>query len=244
MYLEQLFLTRYFHFKTFQIFALCSDGVNENLLIKELGRSLTELLFDLLNFPEGIRLRDRISHGEYDFNDIDERIANYVLCTGICLCLKYLFPWRKSFAVDSSLLKRLDEKNTSYQSIYHPISMLIRDVTHCLERIETLSTARMKIEIDQEVEDYRTTEETTNKKINKNLVTECADISSLYMASVMLSTEKNIPESSTAQDVIRSFINVIMRQSREFLFRPKDELEIQRILRKIVSQCTIIAQQV
>lgn len=48
------------------------------------------MLFDVLMYPEGLRLRDKLSHGEVDFQMFPESLAHHIsaLCMAFCIaCL-------------------------------------------------------------------------------------------------------------------------------------------------------------
>ncbi|MPC17149.1 Endoplasmic reticulum membrane-associated RNA degradation protein [Portunus trituberculatus] len=55
-----------------------SDG-EYNKVLPILGREITEALFDLLNFSQGPRVRDRVSHGEADPGSVSPSAAIFAL---------------------------------------------------------------------------------------------------------------------------------------------------------------------
>ena len=48
-------------------------GERENQFPKIIGNRHMELFFDLLVLPEGPRIRDKVSHGEIDSNDVHSK---------------------------------------------------------------------------------------------------------------------------------------------------------------------------
>ena len=59
-----------------------------------------DMLFDLLTYPDGPRVRDRISHGETDVMATTPMdVAHHVLCISAALCLHFLEPESDLFQV-------------------------------------------------------------------------------------------------------------------------------------------------
>ena len=52
------------------------------------------LLGDLTNFPEGVRLRSKLSHGEMDYEHLPESIAQAQLALLLALFYRYDEPVR------------------------------------------------------------------------------------------------------------------------------------------------------
>ena len=204
-----------------------------NKLLTEIGQNLTEMLFDLLFFPEGPRLRDRVSHGEYHFDDVDSTIANYLICIGVCFCLKYLFPWRQKLKTRSKYLGELCFVMDSYRSHFHPISFLNREICLAIENIdmvvEIVTECHLHLNIDQ---DHNQCEE-----INK--------IVTIYMSIPVV---KNIFQDNCEicfdKNLVKRYIKKIINEPRHFLHRPKKELEIIGLLRQIAKQCQTAVLQV
>ena len=191
------------------------------------------MLYDLLYFPEGLRLRDRLSHGEYHFDHVNNLIANHVLCIGLCLCLKYLFPWRQHLKTEWELLAKLARAFESYRSLYHPVYILMREIGVALERTEALIGGIESMEVVCKIETENTTDLITvfHRILTKifSLATHCTNMNGIgnfdYQSVVM---------------VIRKLITV----KRDVMHRPKLEIEVNGILRKIAKQVGIAADQV
>ncbi len=204
-----------------------------NNLIAEIGKNLTELLFDLLVFPEGLRLRDCVSHGEYRLADINETVANHVICTGLCFCLKYIFPWREYLADQNKLFKRLKTQISCYRSVSHPIPLLVEETKLCIGSLKKLEDTHHAINHhleENEQEDYTRLEDSY------------LETSRLYFLT-MIPIEIEIAFAS-GLTLIDQCVRQIGEIPREVLFRPKKEIEINRILRKIVQQCSTTTEQV
>lgn len=113
------------------------DGAG-NCLEEELPCFLVtppELLRDLLERPEGPRLRDRLSHGQADFEDIPQTLANHVLCVAVVLAAHY--------ALDRHVLERSPVSvcvavSRRYVSLFHPVSLLKGELLQLLSLAEVL----------------------------------------------------------------------------------------------------------
>ena len=63
---------------------------------------LQECLFDLLTYPEGLRLRDKLSHGELDVYSLPVEVTDYVITVFISLC----YDWTPSAMGSTSQVVR------------------------------------------------------------------------------------------------------------------------------------------
>ncbi|XP_048735070.2 endoplasmic reticulum membrane-associated RNA degradation protein-like isoform X2 [Ostrea edulis] len=96
------------------------DG-NVNKLPGTLGENLMDLLFDILVYPDGPRVRDKVSHGEAHMQNFPESLAWLVLVAMLLLVQKC------SSITDhdkEEWLKRLTFFELQYSSVYHPISII------------------------------------------------------------------------------------------------------------------------
>ncbi|XP_042205058.1 endoplasmic reticulum membrane-associated RNA degradation protein-like isoform X2 [Homarus americanus] len=66
--------------------------LNSNLVLHFVGKKLNEALHDLLNFVQGPRVRDRVSHGEVKFDQIPQSVAHHTLY--LSLLVLSLGNWR------------------------------------------------------------------------------------------------------------------------------------------------------
>lgn len=65
---------------------------SNNHILLFIGKKLNEALHDLLNFVQGPRVRDRISHGEVRLKEFPQEIAQHTLC--LCILVLSLGNWR------------------------------------------------------------------------------------------------------------------------------------------------------
>lgn len=113
-------------FTTFdEILAKTLPDGHENQLIYHLGDSHVTVLLDLLQYPDGPRLRDRISHGETTlFNNTDEwrSLANHIVSYSLSMCVLYTPPSTHSC---TSWLTTISSLTNSYKSLFHPVSIVV-----------------------------------------------------------------------------------------------------------------------
>ena len=123
-------------FTTFdEILAPQLEDGSTNQLRSYIGDCRLTMLLDMLMYPEGVRIRDRLSHGECallmaaDVTDqcyeddvlMWQRIANHVIAVTSSLCLLFI----DDFSVVNSCdyLQYLNEHSTMYKSVFHPLSL-------------------------------------------------------------------------------------------------------------------------
>ena len=215
-----------------QILAKETEDNKENKLLPEVGHNLTEMLYDILYFPEGPKLRDRLSHGEYDFKDVDVVIANHVICIGISFCLKYLFPWRRELIDSFKILRELDSTSRTYRSVYHPISLLRREIQSIVDQMEVFEKETQKIQ------------DMTEEPKGKKSIDELQNVVQEYLQICEVSFRDCTIKEDCSVELIRNSIKILIKKNREVMHRPKGELEINGILRKIVKQCSLAIGQV
>ncbi|ESO85400.1 hypothetical protein LOTGIDRAFT_229422 [Lottia gigantea] len=84
-----------------------------------------DLLYDVLVYPEGPRLRDRLSHGETDLSDVSKDWIDktwYIL-----IYLIYEFQYKDKHKVPETVTKFKDTIE-KYESQYHPIALLKKKI--------------------------------------------------------------------------------------------------------------------
>ncbi|XP_062622174.1 endoplasmic reticulum membrane-associated RNA degradation protein-like, partial [Saccostrea cucullata] len=109
-------------FTTFdEIFDRHLPNGERNKLPEMLGENLMDLLFDLLVYPEGPRVRDKVSHGEVLLQDFPESLAEAVLVAMVILILK---SSKSADIGKNGLLKELTDFESQYCSVFHPISII------------------------------------------------------------------------------------------------------------------------
>lgn len=69
-----------------------ADPLHYNKLLFVIGDKINEALHDVLNFVQGPRVRDRVSHGEIKLGEVPQSIAYHVF--SLCLLVLSLGNWR------------------------------------------------------------------------------------------------------------------------------------------------------
>lgn len=100
------------HSHTASVITSPSDS---NMLLLVIGKQLNETLHDLLNFVQGPRVRDRVSHGEVKLGEVPQSVAYHVLC--LCFLVLSLGNWR------------IDKKNVNVCSQHDAISGCLKPTT-------------------------------------------------------------------------------------------------------------------
>ncbi|XP_019853268.1 PREDICTED: endoplasmic reticulum membrane-associated RNA degradation protein-like isoform X2 [Amphimedon queenslandica] len=110
-----------------------NDGITPNALADEIGISNMEMLMDILMYPEGPKLRDRISHGEVDLFTMSHALAGHVL--SMCLSCSLLYCVNYHIKKDS-IIDKVSSNGMKYVSLYHPSSLLHREMVSLVEELE------------------------------------------------------------------------------------------------------------
>ncbi|CAI9730441.1 Hypothetical predicted protein [Octopus vulgaris] len=97
-----------------------SDG-EENNLKHILGSTLMDFLHDLFVYPEGPRLRDRVSHGEVDLDNFSEVLAWTLLQLALNLAYKFLPNDANFQKLQTELIKGFSVSD--YESQFHPVNI-------------------------------------------------------------------------------------------------------------------------
>ncbi|KAM3931172.1 endoplasmic reticulum membrane-associated RNA degradation protein isoform 1-T2 [Leptodactylus fuscus] len=111
-----------------------NDGSSNNFP-GTLGESAMEFLWDILNHQEGPRVRDHLSHGEIELCKFPKQFAIELLDFSILLLHKHLE--QDSFdKEDFAVLHPIIDVVGSYQSRFHPITLLQKQVLECCESLQ------------------------------------------------------------------------------------------------------------
>uniref|UniRef100_K1RPB6 Transmembrane protein C6orf70-like protein n=1 Tax=Magallana gigas TaxID=29159 RepID=K1RPB6_MAGGI len=97
-----------------------------------------DLLFDLMIYPEGPRVRDKVSHGEANLQDIPESLALAVLVAVVMVmwkCSKF------TTSNENELIKDLAIFESQYCSAFHPMSIIKQKIVQILDIVAKLPDA-------------------------------------------------------------------------------------------------------
>lgn len=208
--------------------SLPSSEEKTNKIHTVLGEGLSVLLNDILSDMAGPRLRDKISHGECCLQHLPKDLANYVYCTGLCVCLKAIIYQNTKMKcspkeigelyfiknVNSEaqvFVQKLIKACDMYTSRYHVVLRLIRSMKHVLNRINQWSQFTVPSDLG-------------------NL----EEIDCKYVKSLRSCLFGNSDVSlSAASSKISDCLNKIRPKT---LFRPRNEIELVSLLKNITEK--------
>lgn len=111
-----------------------NDGqINQLPLL--LGEPAMEFLWDFLNYPEGPRVRDRLSHGEIHLPEFPKAATNQLLAFSFVLLLRFIDEDLLSVFKEKAAVEALISLADGYAARCHPVSQLKRQVLSCEESI-------------------------------------------------------------------------------------------------------------
>ncbi|CAH1792843.1 unnamed protein product, partial [Owenia fusiformis] len=113
---------------------------------------------DYLVYPEGVRFRDRLSHGQFDLSTIGQHVAASILAISLTTAARFL-PEDANVTKSDTLASLISDMNC-YESRFHPISLLKRDILdaghqlsewQCIQHIiESCDTKLKSLDRDKE----------------------------------------------------------------------------------------------
>ncbi|KAL7718656.1 DUF4209 domain-containing protein [Entamoeba marina] len=128
---------------------------NPNKLLTILTNDVVMILHDLFLNERGLKLRDCLSHGEYDYNTLPIQVDNNLLFTWYIILTK-LNGWFESASIQES---REIQNRFSFQSQFHPLSLFLQhhqQIQKCYkETNEYFSTYSYTEEIYDDYRDYQ-----------------------------------------------------------------------------------------
>lgn len=90
-----------------------------------------EFLWDFLNYQEGPRIRDRISHGEINIREFPEEAAGQLLTFSLVLLLRFTEKGTVSELKEEAAIQLLVRLAEGYRSRCHPAFQLQKQVLSC-----------------------------------------------------------------------------------------------------------------
>ncbi|XP_022333881.2 endoplasmic reticulum membrane-associated RNA degradation protein-like [Crassostrea virginica] len=116
-----------------EIFEKYLPNGDVNRISETLGESLMDLLFDLLVYPDGPRIRDRVGHGESNLQNFPESLSSAIVLAFV------LVLWKCSKSADqNALFKDLTIFETQYSAFYHPLSIVKQKILQVAEDVARL----------------------------------------------------------------------------------------------------------
>ncbi|XP_073926071.1 endoplasmic reticulum membrane-associated RNA degradation protein isoform X3 [Castor canadensis] len=111
-----------------------NDGTINQLPLL-LGEPAMDFLWDFLNYQEGPRLRDRLSHGEINLGEFPKEATIQLLAFSLVLSLQFAGEDVLSMFKEEAAIKLLISLAEGYSSRCHPVFQLKKQVLSCEESI-------------------------------------------------------------------------------------------------------------
>ncbi|XP_017672969.1 PREDICTED: endoplasmic reticulum membrane-associated RNA degradation protein isoform X1 [Lepidothrix coronata] len=213
---------------------LDNDEVNQLPVILE--EPAMEFLWDFLNHQEGPRVRDRLSHGEINLEAFPREVANQIVAFAITLLCR--FSDENMFSLkEHTVIKPLMNCASCYQSRFHPISRLKKQVLECMKSIHLWS--RLPTVSEEQVQTIKGLEENAEASTLILMISEITSQLVQYMPQNCCSSDDPINSVLTERLLTELCDTRICT-----LYSPRPVLEIVVILRKISTQCHQVSEQV
>ncbi|NXK31753.1 EMARD protein, partial [Piprites chloris] len=215
---------------------LDNEEVNQLPVVLEEPAMASEFLWDFLNHQEGPRVRDRLSHGEINLEAFPREVANQIFAFAITLL--YRFSDENMFSLEEhTVIKPLMNCASCYQSRFHPISRLKKQVLECMKSVHLWSG--LPTVPEEQVQTIKGLEENAEVSTLILMVSEITSQLLQYMPQNCCSPEDPI------NSVLTERLLTELCDTRVCtLYSPRPVLEIVVILRKISTQCHQVSEQV
>ncbi|XP_007643976.1 endoplasmic reticulum membrane-associated RNA degradation protein isoform X2 [Cricetulus griseus] len=210
------------------------DG-NINQLPHFLGDPAMEFLWDFLNYQEGPRIRDRLSHGEINLREFPREAASQLLTFSLVLLLRFTEEGSLSELKEEAAIQFLVSLAEGYRSRCHPVFQLQKQVLSCEESLRMWSMLPTLEEPCQEAARLEGNSEAyaCNSLISKILCEFCH-----YMPGSTCAMDGLPPEKWP------QLLKELCSTHIPTLFCPRLVLEVLVVLRGISSQCQRVSDQV
>ncbi|RDD47468.1 Endoplasmic reticulum membrane-associated RNA degradation protein [Trichoplax sp. H2] len=113
-----------------------------NCLCQELSDNYLVLLMDLLMYPEGLRLRDRISHADVVPESLTKDTASVVLIAVFLICYKYC----ATCGPDEVYVEKFVSIYNTYESKHHPYLLIKEEIKGIVARMKLAHSLTLKVE--------------------------------------------------------------------------------------------------
>ncbi|XP_052606676.1 endoplasmic reticulum membrane-associated RNA degradation protein isoform X3 [Peromyscus californicus insignis] len=214
-----------------------NDG-SINQLPHFLGESAMEFLWDFLNYQEGPRIRDRLSHGEINLREFPREAASQLLTFSLVLLLRFTEEDTLSELKEEAAIQLLVSLAEGYRSRCHPAFQLQKQVLNCEKSLGMWPVLPVPEEPGQEAARLEGNSEAyaCNSLISKILCELCHHIPG---STCVVNGLDGLPPEKWPQ-----LLKELCSTRIPTLFCPRLVLEVLVVLRGISSQCQRVADQV
>nr|XP_042117873.1 endoplasmic reticulum membrane-associated RNA degradation protein isoform X4 [Peromyscus maniculatus bairdii] len=214
-----------------------NDG-SINQLPHFLGEPAMEFLWDFLNYQEGPRIRDRLSHGEINLREFPREAASQLLTFSLVLLLRFTAEDTLTELKEEATIQLLISLAESYRSRCHPAFQLQKQVLNCEKSLRMWPVLPVPEEPGQEAARLEGNSEAfaCNSLISKILCEFCHHIPGSTCAVNGLD---GLPPEKWPQ-----LLQELCSTRIPTLFCPRLVLEVLVVLRGISAQCQRVSDQV
>ncbi|XP_051020274.1 LOW QUALITY PROTEIN: endoplasmic reticulum membrane-associated RNA degradation protein [Acomys russatus] len=214
-----------------------NDG-SINQLPPFLGEPAMEFLWDFLNYQEGPRVRDRLSHGELNLREFPEEAASQLLTFSLVLLLRFTEEDTLSGLKEEAAIQSLVSLAEGYRSRCHPAFQLQKQVLSCEKSLRMWPVLPLPEDASQEADRLGgNSEACACRSLISNIVSELF----LHMPACVcaVSGSDGLPPEKWPQ-----LLSELCSTRVPTLFCPRAVLEVLVVLRGISSQCQRVSDQV
>ncbi|XP_057617735.1 endoplasmic reticulum membrane-associated RNA degradation protein isoform X2 [Chionomys nivalis] len=203
-----------------------------------LGEPAMEFLWDFLNYQEGPRIRDRLSHGEINLREFPREAASQLLTFSLVLLLRFTEEDTLSELKEEAGIQLLVSLAEGYRSRCHPAFQLQKQVLSCEESLRMWDVLPLPEEPRQEAARLEDNSEAhaCNSLISKILCELCRHVPGSTSA---VGGSDGLPPERWPQ-----LLQELCSTRVPTLFCPRLILEVVVVLRGISSQCQRVSAQV
>uniref|UniRef100_A0A131YZR5 Endoplasmic reticulum membrane-associated RNA degradation protein n=1 Tax=Rhipicephalus appendiculatus TaxID=34631 RepID=A0A131YZR5_RHIAP len=205
-----------------EVLAKEMESGSTNAVREALGDVHFEMFLDIFSYLEGPRLRDKVSHGEADLNTVSQGLLHHVLHLTALTCSTEQ-PLGKD--IESGYIEVLRKVLKGYRAHFHPTQLLWRKVREAIVKLHCLGTTRLPRQVA-----------TTNW--NAGEMDTC-------MRLMGMKWNIKLPRrwsSSLLADIELLRMSVV-NTAPETVFRPRIELTVVTLLRRICDETCITLDQ-
>ncbi|XP_074044202.1 endoplasmic reticulum membrane-associated RNA degradation protein isoform X4 [Macrotis lagotis] len=217
---------------------LSDDEINNLPLF--LGEPAMEFLWDFLNYQDGPRVRDHLSHGEISLNDFPKEVANQLFAFSIVLLLRFVGEDVLSVSKENASIKTLINCANCYCSQFHPLSQLKKKILYCEKSIRIWPQLPL-VPVEQ-IQEATRLEDTPETNDCHHLIIKISSELQHYMlqGDCNLSNLLDNPPTAKWSLLLHELCNKRIRT----LYCPRSVLEVLVILQKISVQCHLVSDQI
>ncbi|NWV30173.1 EMARD protein, partial [Origma solitaria] len=215
---------------------LDNEEINQLPVVLEEPAMASDFLWDFLNHQEGPRIRDRLSHGEINLETFPREVANQIV--GFAITLLCRFSDEDMFSLkEHMVIKPLMSCTSCYQSRFHPISRLKKQVLECMKSIHLWP--ELPTVPEEQVQMIKGLEENDEANTLTLMISEMISQLQQYMPQTCCSSGDPV-HSVLSERLLMELCDMHICT----LYSPRPVLEVVAVLRKISTQCHQVSQQV